>query len=779
MKRNIFRIYIFVLIFSPLAFGTVERWSLTIMETLSLLAVGLLIMNNIRRKASFFYDVPGTVPLMLFLSYMLVQLVPLPPGLLLLVSPGTYAVYHDTVWTTGPLTWLPLSLNRKATLSEFFRIASYAAFYVLTVQLLVKKDLLKRTVVLIIVFVSALSFFGIVQHFLSNNKIFWIRELTQGGVPFGPYVNRNHYAGLVGMIFPLALSLFLFYRPGFRYGALRERITEIFNQHVTNVHLLLGFSALLMATSIFVSLSRGGILSLIMALIFLGGMILNKEKKSRKGVLVVLIVVLLAYSVGWFGWNSVFERFESIRNAQGDISELRFEIWKDSINIIKDFPVTGTGFGSLISVYPKYRTISGAGIVDHAHNDYIELFTDGGIIGVLLFSWFLIAVFYGSYRVFLKRRDPYAAHLYIGAISGLAAILIHSITDFNLHIGANGLYLFFLLGLLISAANTRVHDGQGHTYLHKAQLPLMKPFGFLMVPVLLLNLAINIGDLMGKYSFAAIQNSPLGPHLSGEELYHMRDVAYRASAFDPWEPQYHYAVANTEWLSSHRDIAVYHYQKAVSLSPLNGDFLQTLGLVMSHLKQYGAADRLFRAGISSDPRNPVRYKRYGSWLLARDNKESAMGYIKTAISLEPEKTRDYITLLVLYGLSDSKIRDALPDLVEPHILFADYLDGTGKDGSAEEEYLSALEYTKNEKEVSPSYFYRAYQYYISKHMPDEALMVMQKAVAALPRNAGLRVSLAELYEKNGIPYRAAEEYRQAIIIDPKNEMARKKLNEIK
>ena len=82
--------------------------------------------------------------------------------------------------------------------------------------------------------------------------------MTLGGSLFGPYVNRNHYAGLMEMVFPLILGLFLFYIPQVRYGTLREKVARLFNLQKTNIYLLLGFVAVLVATSVFLTLRGPG-----------------------------------------------------------------------------------------------------------------------------------------------------------------------------------------------------------------------------------------------------------------------------------------------------------------------------------------------------------------------------------------------------------------------------------------------------------------------------------------------------------------------------------------
>jgi O-antigen ligase/Tfp pilus assembly protein PilF len=640
------------------------------------------------------------------------------------------------------------------------------------VQLLTKKEVMRKTILAISVFAALLSFFGILQHATSNNKIFWLRELTQGGSPFGPYVNRNHYAGLMGMIFPLLVSLFLYYKPEVKYGSLRERIVEVFNHKRTDIHILLGLAAILVAVSIFLSLSRSGITSLSLSMIVLGGMFVRKGNKKR-GVLIILFMIML-YAVGWFGWKPIFERFESVRNVGGDISDLRPGIWKDSVSVIKDFPLTGTGFGSYVKIYPRYRSISSEGILEHAHNDYLELFTDGGLIAALLFGWFLMTVFLKSFRVFLRRHEKYSIYVFIGVITGMVSILIHGITDFNFHIGANALYFFFLAGMVVSAAHTRLH-GEHDTLLNKIKCPSMKQLSILPMSVFLTSLIFNIGILAGGIYFQETRNVGQDSSVAQKDLSLIKENLSRASLLDPLEARYQYYLAHAAWLSSRRDDALNHYLKAVRLDPVNGEYLQSMGAAMANLNKNDMADKLMQTGIACDISNPATYKRYGLWLLTRGKKEEGLKNLGTAIFLEPKKTREYITLLVLEGLSDEEVRSALPERAEPHLLFADYLQTSENDAMAGEEYRKALHLIKGEKEIKPSFFYRISGYYIKKGMYDDAILVMRTAEELLTDNVGLILGAADAYERAGITYRAVEEYRKALIADPKNEKARKKL----
>jgi O-antigen ligase/Tfp pilus assembly protein PilF len=777
VTRTIFGLFIFILIFSPLAFGTVETWSLTIMETLTVFTFLLFIIRAKRQKEVFLYNTPGIIPLLFFLVYILLQLVPLPQEIVRKVSPETYQLYKETVLVVQPEAWVSLSINKKATLTEFFRTASYVIFYIITVQLLTKKDALKKTVAVVIIFASALSFFAILQHFIPNNKIYWVRELTKGGSMFGPYVNRNHYAGLMEMLFPLVLGLFLFYKPQVLRRSFREKVSALFNRHATNIYMLLGFSAVLTATSVFLSLSRSGIVSLCLSMVFFGLMFLSKGSDKKRAVIIIVIGILIVLSVGWFGWSPIFERFGKLQNAQGDITEMRLQIWKDGMNIIGDFPLTGTGFGTFINIYPKYRTIPGDAIAAHAHNDYIEFLSDGGAVACLIILWFIFAFAYKIFSAFRKRREDYSIYLFIASVTGILAISMHGLTDFNLQIGANGLYLFFLMGLSVSAANTRMREGLNDTYLQKKRLPakaLTAFIGILPAAVFI----FNAGAFAGGLFFMKIKDVKLRVDTSKQELDNMKHAAYMSALCDPLEAKYHYAVANIERLLSNNQAALHNYTRAVELNPTKGEYLQRLSLMLSERKEYEAAETLLQAGIRYEVQNPARYERYALWLFSTGRKDAGIAIMKEAISLEPQKTREYITIMILNGLSDGEIFLALPERVKPYQLFANYLAGTGNEKMAEDVYLDSLQHLKNEDPDPASYFYQIYRFYLKRGRFEDALRIMRKAIEFLPGDAGVRIRTAEIYEKLGKNDKAEEEYRKALSIAPANQEAKKRLDKL-
>lgn len=770
--------FLTLLITTPLAFGTVEPWSLALMESAVAVGFALLLFRDIPGGQVRLRHVPGLAPLLCLLSYVFLQAVPLPAGLVKIISPAAFRIGTDTAALFGPVEWLSLSLAKKETVAEALRMAASGVFYVMTVQLLASGSRLKRTVYAVMIFSTLISVLAILQYLTYNQRIFWLRELTAGGTPFGPFVNRNHYAGFMEMVFPVALSVFLATRPAAVAGTFRDRLTGFLNHPRVNVHILSGLGCIVIATSIFLSLSRGGIISLGLSLIIFGILLLGRKAGRRRGVIMVAVCLVIILSVGWFGWQPIFDRFDKIRNDHGDIADDRKIIWADSARFIRDFPATGAGFGSFLALYPRYRSLEGSVIVDHAHNDYIELMTDGGVVAFALMAWFLAAALLPSYRAFRGRRDTFSVYLFMGSMAGICAILIHSLTDFNMHIGSNGLYFFFLAGLAVSAAHTRFHDGkQGETLLSEAPaiaLRWARPLAALLAAATLL---FSASTLLASYYFSAISGIRLQLLTDREGMEKVRGVARRAVLLDPLEPRYHAALGDTELSMGAPVAAAAAYRQAVSLSPSSGIFLQRLGRACSYMQDQAMAGRLWLAGIAAEPLNPGIHRGYALWLLAGGDRQEGLKALRRAIALEKGKTRDYIAILVLEGLRDEEIADALPGLVEPHLIFADYLAKTGKDEQAREEYRRALQYLPLEREPRPGHYLAPYYYFMRNGAYDEAVAVIREGVEALPRDAGMRLAAAEAYAKAGMMKRAAEEYRAVLLLDPGNVTASKRLEE--
>jgi len=279
------------------------------------------------------------------------------------------------------------------------------------------------------------ALFAIIQDYTFNGKLYWFRELRYSGVPFGPFVDRDHYAGLMELIAPSGLSLLI----------LRAERRELWSILTTFTLLPIG--------TLFLTASRGGIIGFLCEAGLLLVLVFFWRREGRTVFAGATILVLVAGVVGWLGIGRALDRFSQYR--KWEVTETRrLEIMHDSWRIFTSHPVFGTGFGTIQEVFPKYATLYDSRVVNHVHNDYIELLVDAGAIGGALGLLFLVLLFSRSWTAMNASSGSLELALHIGAFVACFGILVHSLVDFNLHIPSNAL-VFLLQAVLATSIFSR------------------------------------------------------------------------------------------------------------------------------------------------------------------------------------------------------------------------------------------------------------------------------------------------------------------------------------
>jgi len=272
---------------------------------------------------------------------------------------------------------------------------------------------------------------GILQHLTFNGKLYWFREMRYGGIPFGPFANRNHFAGFAELVLPMSLVPLLLGR------VRRDRLV------IVGILAVIPLSALLLAAS------RGGIISLGAELAFLLVVVLLRRAGGRHLYVGGLVLLAAFVTVSWLGVNEILSRFSTLQTlevTQSKRASMRHGTWK----LFLDHPILGTGLGTLQQVYPPYETLYDGKIVNHAHNDYLEALAETGILGGLCCAWFLGALFMRALSFLQIEGNSLANTLRLCGWTGCCGLLVHSLVDFNLHIPSN-LLLFLLMSLLATA----------------------------------------------------------------------------------------------------------------------------------------------------------------------------------------------------------------------------------------------------------------------------------------------------------------------------------------
>ena len=313
---------------------------------------------------------------------------------------------------------------------ELLMLAAYLILFFLAVQAFRTLEEWRGFVWFLLTLGFVVSVFGIIQHFTFNGKLYWVRELRYGGVPFGPYVNRNHFAGLIELLAPPGLAILVL-------RAVRRDLLP-----------LVALFTILPIGAFFLAASRGGIAAFLVQLGLLAILIWTRHGGRKPLVGGAAVLLLAGVLVAWLGVGSALERFAKFQSLE--VSEQRrLGMIKDSWRIFLDHPVVGTGLGTLIVVYPQYETFYDGKLVDHAHNDYVEALAETGVVGALCCAAFVVLLFRSALVNLWASRNSLNFAIHLGALVACAGLLAHGLADFNLHIPSNAL-LFFLQAALAS-----------------------------------------------------------------------------------------------------------------------------------------------------------------------------------------------------------------------------------------------------------------------------------------------------------------------------------------
>ena len=341
-------------------------------------------------------------------------------------------------WAVGGLlVWANLQLALRITVSPFLTwtaILRWGAcaliFFVATQVFRERRDYRVMTWFLILLgFGVALE--GIIQYFTSSGSIYWLRQLSAGGEPFGPYINRNHFAGLMELLAPIGMA-FLAFR-----GVRRDLVP------------LVGLFTLVPVGAIFLSASRGGVVAFLIETAMLAALFIFRRSQKLKIVPAVAFVLLGIAVIGWLGATRAVGRFLPNHPGEATLTR-RWSMFKGAERIFFAHPLTGTGLGTLEVVFPRYETDYDGKLVNHAHNDYVETLADLGVPGGLLGLAFLVTLFKKGTGGLASEQSHFSFAYHAAALTACVGLLLHSLVDFNLQIPSNALIFLIQAGLAVT-----------------------------------------------------------------------------------------------------------------------------------------------------------------------------------------------------------------------------------------------------------------------------------------------------------------------------------------
>lgn len=385
-----------ILIFTPLAKGATEPWSISIVYFITLI---MLVAWLLKMRSTGGFKIKKTS-----LDY---------PILALLVIAAVSTIF---------------AIDRTASISAWPKIITYVLLFYLVVNNINTREKIRRVAIIIICVGAFLSIFGLIEYLkgIDGSKAF----IT------ATYGKHNHFAGYLEMAIPVTIGM-------------------LYTMTETGKRIILGYTIMLMVVALILSLSRGGCAAVVISMCVMGILLSRTGHFTRKVWLPLTFLSVVFVALAIIGTNPITKKVLQTRKQMEDLTNYgRVKTWRGTINIIKDHPISGTGVGTFAAVFPRYQPPDFRLRDVYAYNDYLHMISETGIFVLPFIFWVIFNSLRSGITTFLHTKGRFKRGVTLGAITGIVAILIHSFVDFNLHIPANAI-LFIVLGSLVQVQNTR------------------------------------------------------------------------------------------------------------------------------------------------------------------------------------------------------------------------------------------------------------------------------------------------------------------------------------
>lgn len=429
-SRTIFALLFVVPIFAVLLYGSTDIGALIPLGLLIGLLSGLWIVRTWRSGIFEFHTNAILLPLLGLLLLSLLQLLPfgdsgIPPGSLSV--PGSNALTLDPFWTKVFL----------------IRLVGYIIFFAAALTFIDTEGRYRRAVAVILVFGGLLGFVGILQKLASPDAIYGVRKHT-GAIPFGPYINSHHFASLMVLISGIGVAHLL-------GGAIQKQ-----------TKLLVGLAVGMMAIAVPFTSSRGGVLAYIsmLSVAVLAWFYRHRPAQPAGWLPIVaggpVFVLIVLGSLFYLGGEGSMLRGFGIENGNQDISSGRFHFWSVAWKIFLANPVIGTGMDAFGVAFTRFDAHSGLFRVEQAHNDYLQMLADGGVVGLGLTAGFIFLLLKRSLARFREESDPFLRTTIIGGLAGCVGILVHSLFDFPLRTAGNAFVFLLVIAVMLAPVTSKM-----------------------------------------------------------------------------------------------------------------------------------------------------------------------------------------------------------------------------------------------------------------------------------------------------------------------------------
>lgn len=441
-SRIVFVLLCSMLVFSTVVFGAVDVWALGALSAFAGL-ISILWLSDAGLKKEFRFSANKLqIPLLGLILIGLIQLLPFRS------SDISSALLDIPVVSS-------LSLAPYATRFAIVQLIVYFVFLAASLTFINSPKRLRYVVLTIIIFGSLMAFYGILQRLANLEGIYGARFPDQA-VSFASLINGHHFAAFMEMTVGLTLGLL--------FGEATKK----------DKRFLLVIASVIMGMPIIFTGSRGGMIGLLGVISFIvtanllkkpatenDSEIENKRNYRRNFTFVaggLALIIGLFGAVIFLGGDESLLRGVGLGNNQDDFTNGRIHFWQVAVRIFLDHPILGAGLDAFGTAFTRYDTWNGIYRVEQAHNDYLQILADAGVVGFACVAAFIYLLFKRSIGVITKATDGFQQNVAIGALAGCFGILIHSFFDFPLRTPSNALFFLMLTALAtISFNKTKTH----------------------------------------------------------------------------------------------------------------------------------------------------------------------------------------------------------------------------------------------------------------------------------------------------------------------------------
>ncbi|MHA2043553.1 MAG: O-antigen ligase family protein [Planctomycetota bacterium] len=453
-----------LLAFMPLALGVVEAWSEEVVVAFAaVISICFLLKILLRKDADIVWSW-SYIPVVLFILIAVFQLIPLPTGVVSTVSPNTSAIKKELLGdlpNSGELlSSMTLSFYTNATKHDLRLVLAVAAVFIIVLNVFRQPEQVKRLLTAIAVIGGSIALIALAQVISGTDKVYWYIPSGHDFAVGGTFINHSNYSQFMSLSIGAALALVLVKVHETFTG---KKVTPplvfeyLGSPAAKAIWLLIGM-VIIGVTTIFVSLSRGGVVSMLIAAGFTTMVLTSRQSLKGRGWIMALMALGAFICVLYVGFDAVYDRLATLRDLQ-EAEGGRWQIVKDISVAWTKFPVLGTGLGTHEVVYPMFDRSTIAAVAAHAENEYAQAAEETGLTGLVVLTVFAVIVWVNYTRNIRTGSVPIRSAAY-GLGFGLVAILIHSLSDFGQHLPANAAISAVFCALLLGLARMKETHGE-------------------------------------------------------------------------------------------------------------------------------------------------------------------------------------------------------------------------------------------------------------------------------------------------------------------------------